>query len=618
MNRKANLILNTTKKTLHWVGTLVGATFSEGVTIRGAILRTSLTTLVMIVTITGFQFFTSRESQDALRELALVQIKGISLTSTARLDSLSISDLLRQIPKTPGSAIEPLRKDLGAKVKALDSKLAELKGILDTAKKDYRSEDFDGSIAALGKMQTNLTSVKAILAPFLDAADANVARGKRDLVPTVMKNWDELGKAATELTDEMHVTSALRAGMSNARVQKQSNRSLMVSFFGIGLTILFIFTLSRFVAARMLESEDKIRKNAENMTGDMGEMVTKLDKTTASLKRASSELSGSTGNLADSTSKQASAIEESIAALEEISSMVSETARQAADCSKLATETNEQVTSGRDVVNRMDVGMKAIRDSNVKIQDIVRIVTDISKKTKIINNIVTKTELLSFNASIEAARAGEHGRGFAVVAEEVGNLARMSGQAADEISNLVEEGMKRVNEVATEINAKVDQGTSLSGECVNSFKEIQTRAESLATMVDSIKNAAHEQERGLSQTKIANHNIEQATQDNQAVATQTSKLSEGISGEAQSLSDLMKAMGDLITVSQKWVQDSTAQYQKRRKTSDTDTGGSPTQGANGVGGDDSGERDEAKIVSLYQKAKQAKSEPSRKDPRFGT
>ncbi len=618
MNLNANLILNLSKKTLHWLGTLLGATFSEGVTIRGAILRTFSTTLVIILTITGFQLYTSKESQDALRELALVHIRGMSLRSAARIDSIAISDILRQIPKTPGSAIEPLRKDLGAKLKGLDAKLVELKGILDAAKTNYRTDDFDSSSTALGKMQTNLSSVTTSLAPFVETADANVARGKRDLVTAVAKSWDEFGKAIVELTDEMNVTSAIRAGMSNTRVKKQSNQSLMVSLFGIGLTILFVFTLSRFVAARMRESEDKIRKNAENMTGDMGEMVTKLDKTTASLKRASSELSSSTGNLADSTSKQASAIEESIAALEEISSMVSETARQAADCSKLATETNEQVTAGRDVVNRMDGGMKAIRDSNVKIQDIVRIVTDISKKTKIINNIVTKTELLSFNASIEAARAGEHGRGFAVVAEEVGNLARMSGQAADEISNLVEEGMKRVNEVATEINSKVDQGTSLSGECVKSFKEIQTRAESLATMVDSIKNAAHEQERGLSQTKIANHNIEQATQDNQAVATQTSKLSEGISGEAQSLGDLMKAMGDLITVSQQWVQDSTSQYQRKRKSMDSSDTGSHGSGPSGAGGGVAEERDDAKIVSLYQKAKHAKAEPSRKDSRFGT
>ncbi|MBC7465119.1 MAG: hypothetical protein H7256_03945 [Bdellovibrio sp.] len=48
---------------------------------------------------------------------------------------------------------------------------------------------------------------------------------------------------------------------------------------------------------------------------------------------------------------------------------------------------------------------------------------EIGNKTKVINDIVFQTKLLSFNASVEAARAGEHGKGFAVVAEEVGKLA---------------------------------------------------------------------------------------------------------------------------------------------------------------------------------------------------
>jgi methyl-accepting chemotaxis protein len=82
--------------------------------------------------------------------------------------------------------------------------------------------------------------------------------------------------------------------------------------------------------------------------------------------------------------------------------------------------------------------------SNDEISSIVKVIAEIGDKTKVINDIVFQTKLLSFNASVEAARAGEQGKGFAVVAEEVGNLATMSGKAAEEISSMLGDSMGKV------------------------------------------------------------------------------------------------------------------------------------------------------------------------------
>ena len=79
--------------------------------------------------------------------------------------------------------------------------------------------------------------------------------------------------------------------------------------------------------------------------------------------------------------------------------------------------------------------------------EILGYIKSIEEKTKVINDIVFQTKLLSFNASVEAARAGEQGKGFAVVAEEVGNLATMSGTSAEEISKLLESSISHIESI---------------------------------------------------------------------------------------------------------------------------------------------------------------------------
>jgi methyl-accepting chemotaxis protein len=97
-----------------------------------------------------------------------------------------------------------------------------------------------------------------------------------------------------------------------------------------------------------------------------------------------------------------------------------------------------------------------MRSLNKEIGLIITIISDIENKTKIINDIVFQTKLLSFNASVEAARAGENGKGFAVVAEEVGKLAEMSGSASKEISQMLDHGIFKVKEIIERSKTKVD------------------------------------------------------------------------------------------------------------------------------------------------------------------
>ena len=84
-------------------------------------------------------------------------------------------------------------------------------------------------------------------------------------------------------------------------------------------------------------------------------------------------------------------------------------------------------------------------------------------------SISSQTNLLALNASIEAARAGEAGKGFAVVADEIKNLAANSKTTADDS-----------NKNNADIHNVVDKLLSETDKLVEIIGEVNKRTESLA------------------------------------------------------------------------------------------------------------------------------------------
>ncbi|MBS1984951.1 MAG: hypothetical protein JST16_12350, partial [Bdellovibrionales bacterium] len=163
----------------------------------------------------------------------------------------------------------------------------------------------------------------------------------------------------------------------------------------------------------------------------------------SSVLSTSNEIGSSSQSLASASTQAASALQQTAASIEEMTAMVKKSTENAAKSNQVSSESLASVNRGKssldeviraiDEINQNNTRiMTETEESNRQITDIVKVITEIGAKTKVINDIVFQTKLLSFNASVEAARAGEHGKGFAVVAEEVGNLASMSGNAAKE------------------------------------------------------------------------------------------------------------------------------------------------------------------------------------------
>lgn len=77
---------------------------------------------------------------------------------------------------------------------------------------------------------------------------------------------------------------------------------------------------------------------------------------------------------------------------------------------------------------------KLLNTFDVELENATKTVDVIYQKTRELDGIATKQNILSLNASIESARAGVAGAGFAVVAKQMGDLASQSAGIYKEIS----------------------------------------------------------------------------------------------------------------------------------------------------------------------------------------
>lgn len=124
-----------------------------------------------------------------------------------------------------------------------------------------------------------------------------------------------------------------------------------------------------------------------------------------------------------------------------------------------------------------------VRQLSTAISDVEASSSEISEMVEIITDISSQTNLLAMNAAIEAAHAGEVGKGFAVVAGEVRKLAESTQETA-----------KRIENSASDINNKIQNGVNLANESYKFIEQIIEKVEHTDELVQAISNATSSQE----------------------------------------------------------------------------------------------------------------------------
>jgi hemerythrin-like metal-binding protein len=228
--------------------------------------------------------------------------------------------------------------------------------------------------------------------------------------------------------------------------------------------------------------------------------------------------------------------------------MAQQTAQQSSASSKLASDINLFASNGSTIMNELRDSIESINALNVEIQNIQQMFQMVTEKTRVIDEIVFNTKLLSFNASIEAERAGTHGAGFAVVAQEIGKLANNSGVAAKDIREILKDSNSKVGSIVTTTAEKVSNGRKVAEKVIDNFSNIITKIADISQKIEAIKNATKEQEVGIQQISKAITNMDLSAQENVKVAHNTELLSAKSEDQLKELQQILETVSEQFDI----------------------------------------------------------------------
>jgi methyl-accepting chemotaxis protein len=300
----------------------------------------------------------------------------------------------------------------------------------------------------------------------------------------------------------------------------------------------------------------------------LDEITTKITKASGHINNQSELISDVSTKLSESATKQASAIQETVSTLDEITATVQSNLETTRQSKELSREVESITDNGFDVMKKLNLAVTKVDKQNSAAKEVIaksyqdisgitNLIKTIDEKTKVINDIVFQTKLLSFNASVEAARAGEHGKGFSVVAEEIGKLASMTGISAveiqttlsntsEQVKNIIASSEKNVS-LAFELSSnEISECASISKAGIAALENIKTNVGLSAQSMINLTNASEEQSSAVANIAIAIQSIDQVTFITSELSQKSQDYSQKLNEQSKELDLTMKSLDELV------------------------------------------------------------------------
>lgn len=394
-----------------------------------------------------------------------------------------------------------------------------------------------------------------------------------DLITVYKPITDTAGNIVAVLGSDYDASNIVNSlGKSRKRIIQIGIIGIVIAMLLLNLVIVRIIKSIRLINEKLYElvhSEGDLTRKLEISSGDemellagnVNELLGHIRSIMLGISDSAGELNISTdvvvtnlGNARQSvldvsaTMQQMSAsMQETTASLGQISEAVSDIYQNINNISKEAGDGDAQTEQIKDkaqaIYQKAGEEQRNVHDSTKKMAASVgekleksKMVGEITLLTDKIIEITSQTNLLSLNASIEAARAGEAGKGFAVVADEIGKLAADSGEAATQISQVSEEVITAVDELANETSKMLrfmdEVAVNGYGELLTTSEDYRKDAENIHEMMErlshdteTIKQVMDTIRENISEVNIA---VEESTRGVVDVSENTTEFSNNI------------------------------------------------------------------------------------------
>lgn len=286
-----------------------------------------------------------------------------------------------------------------------------------------------------------------------------------------------------------------------------------------------------------------------NVSGHVSDSAVQVGTNSEVLLEVTKDITEAVDYINSGISQQAQDTESCLEQMNGLAERINVVHENTDEISKIAQEAQGAIENGMVIV--ANLGEKVQGTTEVT-ETIIREIRELSKESIAINSIIgtineiaEQTNLLSLNASIEAARAGEAGRGFAVVSEEIRKLAEQSGNAGNqigEIINHIQERLAATIETAGLAGESVAFQTEALNNTVDVFKNISQQVSKLAEDVEKITQSVGGIEQAKEDTMNAIESISTTSNQTESASEELARSTEKQLQAVEVLNDAVKQL----------------------------------------------------------------------------